>query len=417
MIRVKSVLLKLINLTPTTKEWVVRLYHFIKKFCYLKRKRKITTEDHMVVFESFLGKQYGCSPKALFLAMVKDPAYRDYQKVWMFRNPEQYRFLEQYENTRVVKYGSKEYENCYAKAKYWITNYHLPAGIVKGKDQIYVQTWHGTPLKKIGCDVGEPGTLSRDKKRAWKEYCMEGTIIDYMPSPSPFYTEKIKSAFRLQKQAKVLEYGYPRNDFLLQMKEDFCQKIRKNFSIPQDKKVMLYAPTWRDNRHVPGQGYVYECGMNFELMKEELGEEWVILFRAHYLISNSFDFEQYKGFVINASEYDDVNHLYAISNLLITDYSSVFFDYANLKRPILFYMYDYEEYRNEMRDFYFSPSELPGLVVKEQDDLMMAIKTLSKDTFVPGEDYERFNQKYNPYQEPCSSRMISEILKAGCEKE
>lgn len=414
--KAKRFLLQLVNLTPGIKDIVVRGYQWVKRCRYLSEKRKIKTEENLVVFESFLGRQYGCSPKALFLAMVDDPQYADYQKIWIFKEPEKYSFLNQYPNTRVVSYGTTESYRCYARAKYWITNYHLPTGIVKAPDQVYVQTWHGTPLKKIGCDVGDYDSLSKDKKRAWKEYKKEGTIIDYMPSPSPFYTEKIKSAFWLQNQAQVLELGYPRNDFLFTVDADFCGKLKEKLSIPVDKKVALYAPTWRDNQHVPGQGYVYHCGVDFEMLQKELGEEWVVLFRAHYLISNSFDFEKYQGFVVNVSEYDDVNHLYAVSDILITDYSSVFFDYANLNRPIFFYMYDYEEYKSEMRDFYFGIEELPGSVVKTQEALVKEIKKLEQQQFQPDEKYRGFNKKYNPHPVPCSSQILHRIVNAGCEK-
>lgn len=376
-------------------------------------QRRFPTDDKMIVFESFLGKQFGCSPKALFLSMVNNPEYDAYQKIWMFKNPDAYKELEQYPNTKVVSYGSTEYYEYYARAKYWITNYHLPAGVVKKKDQVYVQTWHGTPLKKIGCDVGNPKNLSQDKKRAWRDYRDEGKIIDFMPSPSPFYTEKIKSAFLLQEQAQVLEYGYPRNDFLFSYEDGVVGKMKEHLNIPKNKKVILYAPTWRDNQHIPGQGYVYQCGVDFDLLKQELQDEYVILFRAHYLISNSFDFDNYKGFIVDVSHYDDINELYVISDILVVDYSSVFFDYANLKRPIIFYMYDYEEYKNEMRDFYFSVDELPGPIVKEEKALVHAIRDAMKEEFCPDEKYIAFNQKYNPYPVCCSEKVTAKILGQG----
>ena len=105
-----------------------------------------------------------------------------------------------------------------------------------------------------------------------------------------------------------------------------------------------------------------------------LGQEYVILFRAHYFISGQYDFGAYDGFVIDVSGLDDVNDLYLVSDLLITDYSSVFFDYANLNRPILFYMYDYEAYKTQMRDFYLDIHTLPGPVVKTQEELLKTIK-------------------------------------------
>lgn len=406
----KTLVLKLINLTPMTKDLSVKLYRTLKEYRYRAVKKRFETDPQMIVFESFLGKQYGCSPKALFLSIVNNPEYADYQKIWMFKNPDDYRELEQYENTKVVLYGSAKYYEYYAKAKYWVTNYHLPMGIVKSEDQVYIQTWHGTPLKKIGCDIGNPKKLSQDKKRAWHEYRHEGRIIDYMPSPSGFYSEKITSAFMLGRQAKVLECGYPRNDFLFTYDGNFCRTLKEKLAIPQDKKVILYAPTWRDNQHVPGQGYVYHCGLDFDKMRKELGEDYVILFRAHYLISNSFDFAKYDSFVINVSEYDDINHLYVISDMLITDYSSVFFDYANLERPILFYMYDYEEYKTQLRDFYFGVEELPGVVVKEEDALICAIKEYGMKDFSVDETYRKFNEKYNPFRVPCSSVVWERIL-------
>ena len=91
-----------------------------------------------------------------------------------------------------------------------------------------------------------------------------------------------------------------------------------------------------------GIGYTYKTEVDFDKLKANLGDEYIILFRAHYLVANSFDFDKYKGFVYDVSKVNDINHLYVISDLLVTDYSSVFFDYANLKRPEIFYMYDLE---------------------------------------------------------------------------
>lgn len=401
---------KLVNSSPLVKEASVKLYVFIKKKHYRRIKKHMPTEEKTVVFESFLGRQYGCSPKALFLEMARNPAYKEYEKIWMFCSPEKYKSLEKYPRTKVVKYGSKEFYEGYARAKYWVTNYHLPKGIEKQKDQVYVQTWHGTPLKKIGCDVPKTELLTGDRKRAYKEYGQEGRIIDYMPSPSEFYSEKVASAFRLGPQAKVLETGYPRNDALFTWDENKCNKIKNKLRLPQGKRTILYAPTWRDDQHTAGTGYTYKLGIDFDALREKLEEGWVILFRAHYLISSTFDFERYGGFVRNVSEYDDINDLYLVSDMLITDYSSVFFDYANLKRPMLFYMYDYEKYKNQLRDFYFDISEIPGPVIKREKDISEDILKLW-DGFSYDEKYKKFNEKFNPFQDACSQRVLEEIIR------
>ena len=128
------------------------------------------------------------------------------------------------------------------------------------------------------------------------------------------------------------------------------------------------------------------------------------------MVANQFDFDAYKGFVYNASDYDDINELYVISDLLITDYSSVFCDYALLQRPMLFYMYDMEEYRDEMRGFYFSTEHLPGPVVKTEKELVESIDYVmnSKDYTC---DYTDFNNEYNTLNDGrATERLVKKIF-------
>ena len=180
-------------------------------------------------------------------------------------------------------------------------------------------------------------------------------------------------------------------------------------NIPSDKKVILYAPTFRDNQHQSGMGYTYQTEVNFQLLQEKLQDQYIILFRAHYLVANSFDFEKYQGFIYNVSDYDDINELYVISDFLITDYSSVFFDYANLKRPILFYMYDLEEYKEELRGFYIDISELPGEIAQTEQELLKLIEN-TKD-FVYNEKYQAFHEKYNYLDDgQATKRVVNKIF-------
>lgn len=399
---------KIINLSPALKECSIRIYELCRKMTYRLYVMRYPIEPKTVVFESYLGNSYACSPKALYEAMCADPAYKDYKKIWMFRNPENYDFLEKVPGTTVIKRGSRDCYKAYAQAKIWITNYLPEYGIRKRSGQIYVQTWHGTPLKKIGCDVDRKELPAAERKRTYQKYEREGRAIDFLPSPSAFYSEKITSAFHLGEQAKILEDGYPRNDALFQIREETVAEIRRKLKLPENKKVILYAPTWRDNQHTPGVGYTYKLGVDFSGLQKNLGGEYVILFRAHYFISSRFDFKKYQGFVYNVSDYDDINDLYMAADMLVTDYSSVFFDYANLKRPILFYMYDYEEYREQMRDFYFGIEELPGPVIRKQKDISDDIRRLMEE-FTYDEKYQKFNEKFNPVTMPCSSRMLRKI--------
>ena len=143
-------------------------------------------------------------------------------------------------------------------------------------------------------------------------------------------------------------------------------------------------------------------------MKERYSSEYVVLFRTHYLISNSFNFDSYKNFIYDASSYDDVNDLYIVSDLLITDYSSVLFDFANLKKPILFYMYDLDKYKNKMRDFYFDLDELPGPVILNQDELHKELDNVGTYGNRFNKKYKKFNKKFNYLDDGNSSKRVVE---------
>ena len=187
------------------------------------------------------------------------------------------------------------------------------------------------------------------------------------------------------------------------------EDIVSELQLPSDKKYILYAPTWRDNQHQAGIGYTYKTEVDFDKLKANLGDEFIILFRAHYLVANSFDFDKYKGFVYDVSKVNDINHLYVISDLLVTDYSSVFFDYANLKRPEIFYMYDLEAYGNEIRGFYIDLDELPGPIVQTEDELIKAIKNAEADRSYD-EKYKAFNDKFNYLDDGKAAQRVTEAI-------
>jgi len=235
-----------------------------------------------------------------------------------------------------------------------------------------------------------------------------------MLSPSAFCTEKFASAFNLKKLKKenvIVELGYPRNDFLFNHTKQDVDNLKESLGIPKDKKVILYAPTWRDNQHTAGVGYTYNLNVDFDRLKEKLEKDYVIIFRTHYFVANTFDFEKYKGFIFNMSDYDDVNDCYILSDMIITDYSSVFFDYANLKRPMLFYMYDLDEYKDELRGFYLDLNELPGPIVKIQEELEDEIINIDKYEAKYKEKYDAFNAKFNYLDDgKCAKKVIEKIF-------
>ena len=373
----------------------------------------ISVDPYCIIFESYMGRKYTCNPKALYLEMLTNPKYASYHFIWAFKETEKFSDLES-EKTHLVKYGSVEYKKAYHRAKYFITNSRLPEWIVKKKKQIYIQTWHGTPLKKLGYDITVSGSNAMNSKREiCDKYRNDAKRYDYMISPSQFCSEKFRSAFHLSPHVKIIEKGYPRNDQLFQSTSNQILKLKRSLHIPDDKTVILYAPTWRDNEHKSGVGYIQNLNINFDLLQTELGEDYVILFRSHYFIANEFDFSKYKGFLFDVSKYDEINNLYLVSDLLITDYSSVFFDFANLKKPMIFYMYDYDTYKHQLRDFYIDLEELPGPIIKEENEmeLCLKIKNIRQEQKKYQKKYESFHKKYNYLDDKdCSRKVLEECV-------
>lgn len=369
-------------------------------------------QDNVIVFMSFMGNKYADSPRAIYEYMLNNPEYDKYEFCWFFKNPDKYRFLENNSRTRVYKYNSDDHYRYYATAGYWVTNSRVPDVIPRREGQVYLQCWHGTPLKRLGFDVKVHGANAKyTPKDVSRQYGIDAMKYTYMTSPSRFCTEKFISAFGLDKVGRediIIEKGYPRNDFLSNFTEEDVKRIKKQFDLPEDKKIILYAPTWRDNQHTSGVGYVYKEEVDFDRLREELGDEYIILFRAHYFVANKFDFDRYEGFIRDVSGYDEINDLYVISDMLITDYSSVFFDYAILKRPIIFYMYDLEMYRDEVRGFYISLDELPGPVITEGEKLAPAI--IAGLNGEPDSRYAAFNKKYNYLDDGGACRRVAETV-------
>ncbi|MDD2409535.1 MAG: CDP-glycerol glycerophosphotransferase family protein [Bacilli bacterium] len=410
--KVKQILISYSKKNPLFKKMLRNTLFILGRIKYLLYFLINKTDEKLIIFESFMGGQYSDSPKYIYLEMLKNKKYKDYIFVWAFINPLDYKYLLNNKNTIIIKYKSEKYYQAYSKAKYWFTNSRLNESIIKKENQVYIQCWHGTPLKRLGFDIKvEGGNSMNSVNEIRKKYKGDAKRYNYMISPSKYCTQKFISAFNLENNKIILETGYPRNDFLINYKNSDVKNVRKKLNIPNNKKIILYAPTWRDNQHKSGLGYTYKTEVDFDYLKEKIGKDYIVLFRAHYFIANSFDFDKYNGFIYDVSKYDDINDLYIISDILITDYSSAFFDYTNLKRSMIFYMYDFEEYKNKLRDFYFDLDELPGPIVYNEKDLVNEINNIEKSNKKYIKTYEKFNEKYNYLDDgQASKRVIEKII-------
>lgn len=384
-----------------------------KKIEYTLHTKNIKVDDKLIIFASFNGRSYCDSPKAIYQYLINNEKYKDYKFIWAFNDKQEHKFLEENSRTEVIDIKSKEFFKSLAKAKYWIFNYKIQDYIFPRENQIFVQCWHGTPLKRLGCDLEHFNNAMNSISEIRQRYHLEASKFSYFVSPSKFATEKFISTWDLKKINKtdiMLEEGYPRNDFLINYTSKDVEKIKKRLGIDNiNKKIILYAPTYRDNQHSVGVGYTYETKVDFDKLKSELSDEYIILFRAHWLVAQSFDFEKYKDFVIDVSNYDDISELYVLSDMLITDYSSVFFDYANLKRPIIFYMYDLEDYRDNIRGFYLELTELPGNILKDENELVEEIKSLT-NKFEYNDKYRKFNEKFNYLDDGQATKRVVEKI-------
>lgn len=345
---------------------------------------KMPIKEDTIVFESFLGKSYSDSPKYIYEYMISNQM--PYKYIWIFnerKNPPG--------NAIQVKRFSLRYFYYLARAKYWVSNSRLPRTLNKRENNIYLQTWHGTPLKTLVFDMKD--VYSADP--AYKStFYRQSRRWDYLSSPNNYSSEIFRRAFKFEKE--LLEFGYPRNDILYQKNNKIdILDLKKKMKLPTDKKVILYAPTWRDDEFYARGKYKFTLQLELNQLQKHLGDEYIVILRMHYFIASKLDISEYEGFVYDYSRYDDIAELYLISDILITDYSSVFFDYANLKRPILFYTYDLEKYRDKLRGFYIDiESEVPGPILMTTKQVIDSIKKIDevqqKYQLIYDEFYDRF---------------------------
>jgi CDP-glycerol glycerophosphotransferase len=365
----------------------------------------LPADKKLIMFESYLGKQYSCNPRAIYEYIKEN--HPEYKLYWSIDPRFSDNFTEL--DLKPVNRFSIKWMFLMARAKYWVTNSRMPIWIPKPKHTIYLQTWHGTPLKKLANDIEEvhmPGTNTKQYK---SNFHMESRRWDYLVSPNAYSTEIFKRAFEFNET--IIESGYPRNDILYSgNKNKLSDEIKTKLNLPLNKKVILYAPTWRDNQYFEVGKYKFDLQMDLGKMKENLGEDYVIVLRMHYLVAENLDLSLFSGFAYDFSNYGDIRDLYLISDLLITDYSSVFFDYSNLRRPILFFVYDIDNYRDDIRGFYFDLSkEAPGPLITTTEELINEIKEIDKN-FTISESYQRFYEKFCYLENGSSTKKVVETL-------
>ncbi|MDI5968325.1 bifunctional glycosyltransferase family 2 protein/CDP-glycerol:glycerophosphate glycerophosphotransferase [Streptomyces sp. SL13] len=328
----------------------------VKDGVYREQLRHPVEED-LAVFSAYWDRGVACSPGAISAKLAELAPH--IRQVWVVRGRDVPLLPP---GTDHVVPGSRRYWSVMARAKYFVNNVNFPDSLVKRTGTIHVQTHHGTPLKRMGIDqIPFPATSRGVDYDALLERCARW---DYSVSANPHSTETWARAYPVPFTS--LDYGYPRNDVYYTATAEDVRRLRERLGIAPGRTAVLYAPTHRD----------YEAGwtprLDLERLSRVLGDDVTLLVRGHYFYdrgASPLEELHRRGAIIDVSGYESVEELGLACDALITDYSSVMFDYANLDRPIVVYADDWETYA-VTRGVYFDLTEhAPGAVARNQDEL------------------------------------------------
>jgi CDP-glycerol glycerophosphotransferase len=308
----------------------------------------------------------------------------------------------------VVLHGTEEYYTALARSRYVIANDDMHYFYRKRDGQVYLQTWHGTPLKRIGFDIERPQFASGTAY--FTQLANDVAQWDALLSPNPFSTRIMRRAFRFE--GDIWETGYPRNDVLARDESGaVAASVRRRLGLPDGKRVVLYAPTWRDNQYYASGRYRFDLRLDLQRAWQMLGPDYVILVRGHHQMADDTAVGERRGFALDVSRYPEVSELFLASDVLVTDYSSVMFDFALTGRPMIFFTYDLDEYRDELRGFYFDlQAEAPGPLLATSDGVLAAIADLDTTGGDHAAAYQAFVTKYCPLDDGKAAARVCERL-------
>lgn len=380
-----------------------RAQHLLQTRTY-PRQRQLPLLD-VVLYSSFAGKQYSDSPRAIHEEITARGTGLDH--AWVVRDGQ----VALPETARPVPQGGRVHHELLGRARFIVVNSHLPSWFRRREGQVVLQTWHGSALKKIGLDIERihfPNPAYQENLRS------ETAQWTYLVSPNPANSQIMARAFACQ--GRLLETGYPRNDVLLESRTgERAERIRRRLNLPPDRTVVLYAPTWRDDRHYWGRGsFQFDMRLDVGLARRALGDSHVLLVRRHPNIVDA-----YLGadgcFARDVSLYPDMSELLLVADILVTDYSATMFDFAVTGRPMLFFTYDLEHYRDTLRGFYLDfEARAPGPLLKTSDEVVAAIRDAEAVRQDHDMAYRRFADEFTPWDDGHASRRVVNALLDTC---
>lgn len=350
-----------------------------------------------ILFFSYYGAYYGCSPK-----YVSDILQKKYgnkiEIIWAFNKIKR---SNKPPFGKIVKYGSPQFIIAFRTSKVICTNFNLPTDLKKRQGQIYVQTWHNsTRLKRTHADV--INGLSQHFISMAKTDAQQ---IDYLCCGSEFMYNVMKKSFWYS--GDIVKCGIPRNDILICNSQEKKDIIKNNMGIMSSKKILLYAPTFRSNRAM--ENYQLDIKRCLFTLKNKTGKDWIALLRLHpHLINANTKDIMKQGFTMDVSLYDDISELLLIADILITDYSSVMFDFSLTKKPVFLFTTDQEEFQEKDFGFYFNLTSLPFPIAENNDILNKNIRNYDNKLYqIKIDDFYR---KIGSYEKGCASEEIADLI-------
>lgn len=311
----------------------------------------LKADNKLILFVCYGGRRYSDSTKVIYEAMLKDSRFKDYHIVWAFTHPELFTFI-----PNRINIDSLEYFRTALKARCWVTNVSVERSLgFTGINNYYFYTTHGVLVKLDGFD-------SKGKKH-FKP--LQKCRFDCCLVQSEYEKKTMMSMLGLPAE-KVKKLGFPKNDILINHTPEYRKQIRQKLGIPDNKKAILYAPTFREE-----DDFNERFDLDVAQWKEALSDDYVLLYRAHPVVASTTKHND--DFFIDTTSYDVVEDIMIASDILVSDYSGIIFDYSLMLKPIFLWPYDYDKY-NEIRGLYFDiRKELPWRA--EETDLIQLIKS------------------------------------------
>lgn len=334
--------------------------------------KKLPIENNKIVVTSFYGRGYGDNPKGIVEELLKRGKHLDI--VWLTDGEKSANSLPA--GVRACDYNSPAKIKELSTAKVWIDNSRKGARFKK-KEQVYLQTWHGFALKRIERDVADklPGEYEAYAKR-------DSAEVDLIVSNSAFMTKIYKESFWYD--GAVAEFGSPRNDVLFGDTTALREKVCRELKLPVGCRIALYAPTFRADCSL--DAYCLDYGRLTAALQKRFGGAWVTLVRLHphvMTLAKDLNFDGVTTF--DATPYADMQELLAAADTVITDYSSLMFDYALTRRPCFQFATDIAAYRSD-RNFYFQLDALPFDLAQSNAELEKCIENFDEEKYLAAWD-------------------------------